>query len=68
MKFKYKTYRTDGTVLTHGEETVGGTFSFDLDTGTTSSSAQPLTDTKDFFLYNSIDIQPKNNAKFYSFP
>ena len=68
MKFKYKTYRTDGAVLTHGEETVGGTFSFDLDTGTTSSSAQPLTDTKDFFLYNSIDIQPKNNAKFYSFP
>ena len=69
LKFKYKTYNKDiETIVAHGEATVKGTFAFDLDTGTESSSAAPLDDTKDFFLHNSIDIVPQNGAKFYVLP
>ena len=69
LKFKYKTYNKDiETIVAHGEATVTGTFNFDLDTGTQSSSADPLDGTKDFFLHNSIDIVPQNGAKFYVLP
>ena len=69
LKFKYKTYnKHDGTILKSGDTTVKGTFDFDLDTGTESTSAAPLNDTKDFFLHNSKDIDPQNGAKFYVLP
>ena len=69
LKFKYKTYSKDnGTIVSEAETIVKGTFAFDLDTGTESSSAAPLDDTKDFFLHNSIDIVPQNGAKFYVLP
>ncbi|WP_428771706.1 hypothetical protein V1L52_06245 [Treponema sp. HNW] len=63
MKFSYKTYDASGSVLKEGEETVSGTFSFDLDTGTTGNTSLPGVD---FFLHNSINIVPKNNARFFT--
>ena len=69
LKFKYKTYsKHDGTILKNGDTTVEGTYSFDLDTGTQSTSTAPLNDTKDFFLYGSTYIAPQNGAKFYVLP
>ncbi|UTY23336.1 InlB B-repeat-containing protein [Treponema denticola] len=69
LKFKYKTYsKHDGTILTNGDTTVNGTYSFDLDTGTQSTSTAPLNDTKDFYLYGSMYIEPQNGAKFYVLP
>ena len=69
LKFKYKTYsKHDGTILKNGDTTVNGTYSFDLDTGTQSTSTAPLNDTKDFYLYGSIYIAPQNGAKFYVLP
>ena len=65
LKFKYKTY---STTMPNAETTVGGTHSFDLDTGTQSTSAAPIDNTRDFFLQNSEDIVPKNNATFYVLP
>ena len=65
MTFKYKTYVTP---MQNGEATVIGTHSFDLDTGTQSTSAVPIENTRDFFLQNSVDIVPKNNATFYVLP
>ena len=65
LKFKYKTY---STTMPNAETTVGGTHSFDLDTGTQSTSAVPIENTRDFFLQNSVDIVPKNNATFYVLP
>ncbi|MGI0529450.1 InlB B-repeat-containing protein [Treponema socranskii] len=69
LEFKYKTYsKHDGTILKNGDTTVNGTYSFDLDTGTQSTSTAPLNDTKDFYLYGSIYIDPQNGAKFYVLP
>ena len=65
MTFKYKTYVTPPKT---GDTTVIGTFSFDLDTGTQSTPAAPIENTRDFFLHNSKDIVPKNDAKFYVLP
>ena len=65
LKFKYKTY---STTMPNAETTVGGTHSFDLDTGTQSTSAVPIDNTRDFFLHNSKDIDPTNSATFYVLP